>query len=154
MSRFASRWLVAAMAGLLGACAAPQISTREIRRSEPAAVSLLQESQRAHGRTAFAKVRDVSVKYDGRWAAIGPRFQPVLADTKFRRSSEERLIIRTRTMAQEHTGPAGKKVVVRSPGKVSVAYNRAPSDLEITHKSAEEKCVPQEIFRAFLKSVC
>ncbi len=50
-------------------------------------MALLRESQRAHGRTAFTKVRDVSVRYEGRWASIGPRFQPVLSDTGFRRGS-------------------------------------------------------------------
>jgi hypothetical protein len=68
-------------------------------------------------------VRDVTVRYEGRWASIGPRFQPVLSDTGFRRGSEERLLIGPRIMAQEHTGPAGKKFVVRGLGKVSVVYN-------------------------------
>lgn len=124
------------MAGFLTACASPQISTREIRKSEPAAVTLLHESQRAHGRTAFKKVRDVSVHYEGRWASIGPRFQPVLSDTGFRRGSEERLLIGPRIMAQEHTGPAEKKLVVRVPGKVSVAYNGALSDDAETKRAA------------------
>src|SRR5688572_25208241 len=136
MTKPATHFLLAAMAALLTGCAAPQISTREIRKSEPAAVSLLAESQRAHGRAAFAKVRDVSVSYDGRWAAIGPRFQPVLADRSFRRSSEERLVIRPRAMAQEHTGPAGKKVVVRTPGKISVTYNGGLSADEETKRAA------------------
>jgi hypothetical protein len=127
MTRPAAHCLLAALAGLLTACASPQICTREIRKSEPGAVALLHESQRAHGRTAFTKVRDISVRYEGRWASIGPRFQPVLADTKFRRGSEERLLVSERIIAQEHSGPAGKKLVVRTPGKISVAYNRVLS---------------------------
>ncbi len=137
MSKPATYCLLVAVASLLTACASPQISTREIRKSEPRAVALLNESQRAHGRTAFTKVRDVSVRYEGRWASIGPRFQPVLSDTGFRRGSEERLIIGPRIMAQEHTGPAGKKLVVRVPGKVSVAYNGALSnDAEVKRAAA------------------
>ncbi len=129
--------LLTATAILLTACASPQIPTREIRKSEPAAVVLLNEAQRAHGRTAFRKIRDVSVRYEGRWASIGPRFQPVLSDTGFRRGSEERLIIAPRIMAQEHTGPAGKKRVVRAPRKVSVAYNGEPTnELEIKGAAA------------------
>ena len=124
------------MAGLLTACSSPRICTREIRKSEPAAVALINESQRAQGRTAFTKVHDLSVRYEGRWASIGPRFQPVLADSKFRRGSEERLFVGERIIAQEHTGPAGKKLVVRAPGKVSVAYNRVLSNDAETKRAA------------------
>lgn len=132
-----TRSLLVVAAGLLTACASPRICTREIRKSEPEAVALLRESQRAHGRVAFSKVRDVAVRYEGRWASIGPRFQPVLADRKFRRDSEERLIVHSRVMAQEHTGPEGKKVVVRPPGKVSVTYHGTPSeDAEVKHAAA------------------
>ena len=136
MTRPAAHCLLAAMAVLLTACASPQIGTREIRKSEPAAVTLLREAQHAHGRTAFTKVHDLSVRYEGRWASIGPRFQPVLADTKFRRGSEERLLVGERIIAQEHSGPAGKKLVVRTPGKVSLAYNDVLSDDAETKRAA------------------
>ena len=97
-------WL-GAVAALLSACSSPQISTRDIRESDPAAKGLLTASQDAHGKKAFAKVRDVSVRYEGKWAPVGPKFQPVLADTKFRRGSEERLLIASRAMMQENSGP-------------------------------------------------
>jgi hypothetical protein len=111
------------MGCLLSACASPKICTRDIPKSGAKAAALLSESQRAHGASAFAKIRDVSVRYDGQWASFGPRFQPVLADTNFRRSSEERLLLGSRIIAQEHTGPEGKKLVVGTPGKVTVGYN-------------------------------
>lgn len=127
MNTPATHSLLAAVAFLLSACASPKICTRDIPKSDPKATALLAESQRAHGASAFAKVRDVSVRYDGQWASLGPRFQPVLADTKFRRSSEERLLVGPRVIAQAHTGPDGKKVVVRTAGKVTVGYNGTPS---------------------------
>lgn len=128
MNKHTIQLLAVSAACLLAACASPKICTREIKKSEPKAAALLAESQRAHGGKAFAKVRDVSVHYEGRWASIGPRFQPVLADTKFRRGSEERLLVGPRVVAQEHSGPGGKKVVVRKPGSVSVTYNGTRSD--------------------------
>ena len=137
MSKRAAPSLLAAMACLVTGCATPQICTREIKKSDPAAKALVTASQRAHGQQAFAKVRDVSVRYEGRWASLGPRFQPVLADTEFRRGSEERLLIGPRIVAQEHTGPAGKKVVVRTPGNVSASYNGSLSaDDEIKRSAA------------------
>lgn len=136
MSNAAAHFLLAALAGLLTACSSPQISTREITKSDPGAVALVAASQRAHGGKPFAKVRDVSVRYEGRWASIGPRFQPVLADTQFRRGSEERLLVGPRIIAQEHSGPAGKKLVVREPGKVTVSYKGAPSEDAETKRAA------------------
>jgi len=128
MNNHSSRFLLATVACVLSACASPKICTREIKKSDPKAATLLAESQRAHGGKAFVKVRDVSVHYEGRWASIGPRFQPVLADTKFRRGSEERLLVGPRIIAQDHSGPEGKKVVARKPGSVNVAYNGTRSD--------------------------
>ncbi len=108
---------------LLGACASPQIPTGAINRADPGAVALVESSKVAHGGKAFARVRDLSVRYEGQWGALGPRFQPVLADTGYRRSSEERLLVSARIIAQEHSGPSGRKLVVRSPAQVDVAYN-------------------------------
>ena len=125
------------MACILSACSSPKICTRDIAKSEPRAKALVAASQNAHGQKAFARVRDVSVRYEGRWASIGPKFQPVLADTKFRRGSEEHLLVASRVMTQEHSGPGGNKVVVRAPGKVSVTYNGVPStDAEVQRAAA------------------
>ena len=136
MNRSVTRCLLVALASLLTACASPQISPREIRKSDPGAVALLAASRRAHGEKAFMKVRDVSVRYEGRWASIGPRFQPVLSDTGFRRGSEERLLVGPRIIAQEHSGPAGKKLVLREPGAITVAYDGALSTDDETKRAA------------------
>jgi hypothetical protein len=128
--------LLAATACLLTACASPKICTREIPKTHAGAAALLASSQRAHGASAFAKVRDVSVRYEGRWASIGPRFQPVLSDRGFRRGSEERVLFGPRVVAQEHIGPAGKKLVVRTPGQVTFGYNGSLSTDEETSRAA------------------
>lgn len=78
----------------------------------------------------------MSVRYDGRWASIGPRLQPVLCDRGFRRGSEERLLIKQRIIAQEHTGPAGRKSVLRAPGCLSVSYNGSISTKEEANRAA------------------
>ncbi|MCX6856436.1 MAG: hypothetical protein NTV80_16205 [Verrucomicrobia bacterium] len=115
--------LLLSCVGLLTSCASTQICTRPIVKSEPQASALLAASQKAHGSAAFAKIKDLSVRYDGRWTAIGPRFQPVLVDSKFRGRSEERLIISPRIAAQTHTGPGGVKNVLREPTNIAISYN-------------------------------
>jgi hypothetical protein len=95
--------------------------------SEPAALALLDASQRAHGKDAFAAIRDLNVSYDGKWFPLVTRLQPVLTDITFRKSSEERTLFAEGVVAQTHTGEAGKKNVLRvnvSTGTTaSVWYN-------------------------------
>ncbi len=125
-----------ALVVLLTACGSSQISTRDIKRSDSNAVALLTASQQAHGGKAFQNVRDLSVRYEGKWASIGPRFQPVLVDRSFRGISEERMLLNARTVAQAHSGSAGTKNVLRSPGKIAVAYNGALSTDEEARRAA------------------
>ncbi len=136
MNKPFTKFLFAALACFFSACASPKFCTREIRTSDATAMELLAASQRAHGKKTFAKVHDVSVRYDGRWASIGPRFQPVLADTSFRRGSEERLLVGQCIIAQEHTGPSGEKFVIRTPRKVTVGYNGSLSTNDETRRAA------------------
>lgn len=129
--------LFALAVSLFSACSSPQIGSREITKSDPLAAALLAASQQAHGKQALAKVHDVSVRYAGKWGAIGPRFQPVLVDRTFRGSSEERLLPGSeRLIAQEHTGSAGVKDVLRAPGGITVVYNGAPSADEEARRAA------------------
>ncbi len=136
MTKLATHCSLIVLVVLLTACGSTQISTRDIKRSDSDAVALLTASQQAHGGKAFQKVRDVSVRYEGKWASIGPRFQPVLVDKSFRGTSEERMLLNTRTVAQAHSGSAGTKNVLRSPGKVDVAYNGARSTDEEAQRAA------------------
>lgn len=128
-------WVLLAVA--IPSCSSVQIPGREIQRSEASAATLVALSQQAHGWKDSANIRDITVQYDGRWASLGPRFQPVLADRKFRGGSEERLLLPSRVLAQEHTGEAGKKFVLREPGNVSVSYNgKASQDAEVRQAAA------------------
>jgi hypothetical protein len=122
--------------GLLSSCASKQICTRSITTSEPEAQALVTASQKAHGSFAFDRIMDLSVSYEGKWASIGPRFQPVLVDSKFRGASEERMILSPRIIAQSHTGPGGVKKVLRSPGQIAIAYNGTATDVDETEQAA------------------
>ena len=129
--------LTMAAALLLSACSSPQICERPVTKSDPEAVALLDAAQIAQGKSAFKKVHDVSVSYEGKWASIGPRFQPVLVDKSFRGSSEERLLLGGKTMiAQQHKAASGVKRVVRSPGSVAVSYNESTSRIEEKNAAA------------------
>jgi hypothetical protein len=110
---------LAASVAFLAACSSmpvPRGST-----SEPAALALLDASQRAHGKDAFAAIRDLNVSYDGKWFPLVTRLQPVLTDITFRKSSEERTLFAEGVVAQTHTGEAGKKSVLRANAAVGAA---------------------------------
>lgn len=89
-----------------------------------AAEKVLQRAVDAHGgREAWTAIEDIVVRYEGEWASIGPRIQPVLSDTSYRRSSEEVLRPSERVIGQLHQGPAGTKAVYRTPDTIDVSYD-------------------------------
>jgi hypothetical protein len=115
----------AASVAFLAACSSMPVPKGSAR--EPAALALLDASQRAHGKEAFAAIRDLNVSYDGKWFPLVTRLQPVLTDITFRKSSEERTLFAEGVVAQIHTGDAGKKNVMRENAAAgttaSVWYN-------------------------------
>jgi hypothetical protein len=112
---------------LIAACAAP-LPVSLNATTTPAAKALLMESAQAHGLAAYQALRDVSVSYAGEWRNLIGRIQPALVDPSFRAGSEERLLLRDGIVAQAHTGPGGRKQVLRrtapgSQGEVKVWFN-------------------------------
>lgn len=121
--------VVSAIAG----CASPLPKTL-IAQSQPAAVKRLRESAEAHGEPALASLHDINVSYSGTWRPLVGRLQPVLIDPQFRGDSQERFLVRENLLAQSHTGPGGRKQVLRGPrrqrgdldqGEVQVWFNGA-----------------------------
>ena len=108
-------------------CAAP-LPVSLNASTTPAARALLDESAAAHGLAAFAKLDDLSLRYEGEWRPLIGKIQPALADPGFRGGSEERLLLKEGTVAQAHTGPDGRKQVLRhtqagGQGDVRVWFN-------------------------------
>lgn len=131
------RLIVVLVTGLLASCSSgPRLHQQPVVASEPAAEQLLAAAREAHGGGAFQRVRDISVRYEGRWGAIGPKFQPELVDKRFRKNSEERLIPSSRLIAQRHEGPGGTKVVLRDRDTVSVSYNGSGSTDRLARQAA------------------
>ena len=115
-----SRRLMLAGLGLtaLQGCA-PPLRPLQTASSTPDAQALLTASAAAHGLAALHSVNDISVSYTGVWSPSANLFQPDLVDAGFRGSSQERLLLPDRLVAQSYTGPNGHKEVVRQsvPGK-------------------------------------
>ena len=126
---------------VLAGCAAP-IPRPMAGATSTAARTMLQASAEAHGMAALAGLADVSVSYAGQWRPLVGRLQPVLVDAGHRGGSQERLLLADRLVAQSHTGPAGRKQVVRraapgSPGSARVWFDEQESqDRDQLHAAA------------------
>ncbi len=111
---------------LLAACASlPEPDAGADSRAR--AARLLGLAAEAHGTAAFGRLHDISVAFDGEWAAPAGRVQPVLVDERFRGRSEERLLPAQDAIGQTHRGPGGIKQVFRDAAGVRVWYGGAPS---------------------------
>jgi hypothetical protein len=103
--------------------------------SQLEALALLEQAQLAHGKAAFAAVRDISVSYTGTWFTAITKIQPEITDIAFRQTSQERMLMADGLIAQIHSGPGGLKTVVedskekldgQNNGKLSIWYNQVP----------------------------
>ena len=125
---FRRRLMLASLAlPALQGCTAPLPAISNPVTTSDARV-LLAKSATAHGVAALSRVSDLSVSYAGEWPALVGRLQPALVDRGFRGRSEERLLLREHLVAQAHTGPEGRKQVVRRAvpgvqGDVRVWFN-------------------------------
>ena len=100
---------------VLPGCAAP-LPPLTNPSTSPAARALLDESAAAHGLASLADINDLNLRYVGEWRPLIDKLQPALADQGFRGGSEERLLLREGLVAQAHSGPSGRKQVLRRPG--------------------------------------
>ena len=77
----------------------------------------------AQGTDQLQKVREIRAHVEGSWSRLAIAFDPVLTDSKFRQSSDERYQIRRATTEQAYRGPGGVKHVIRDDQAIHVSYN-------------------------------
>jgi hypothetical protein len=121
-------FLPSAAAALLASCSSlpvPGAATGIAPSQE--AQRIMQRSAATTG-DAWKRYREVQVGYEGEWAQLAVRLQPVLTDSGFRKSSVETYKPTTGSVRQVHTGPEGTKTVERQRPAIRVAFNGAASD--------------------------
>ena len=121
------------MIGFLTGCGS--IPLPKSTSSQPEAIALLEQAQQAHGKAAFAALKDISVSYTGTWFTAITKIQPAITDVAFRQTSEERMLMADGLIAQIHSGPGGEKTVIedskvrvagQNNGALSIWYNQQP----------------------------
>lgn len=120
-------FIPAVAAALFTSCSSLPVpgAATEIAPSQEA-INIMKRSAATTG-DAWKRHREVQVGYDGEWAPLAVRLQPVLTDPAFRKSSVETYKPANASVRQIHTGPKGKKMVERRGSEIRVAYNGATS---------------------------
>jgi hypothetical protein len=112
--------------------------------SQPEALALLEQSQQAHGKAAFAAIKDVNVSYTGKWFDLITRIQPAITDTAFRQTSQERMLMGDSSLiAQIHSGKGGQKTVIEDQRQIAIWYNQKP------HTSPEQMAAAHIVLHAY-----
>jgi hypothetical protein len=130
----------------LASCASPTIPRQAVSKSDPRAVAIVKASQKAQGGAELSKYRKAVVEYDGKWAAVGPKFQPVVVDRDFRKTSAETVGLQS-GIVQEHQGPAGRKRVEWDGRRVKVSRNGV---VDPDKESDSAAALVAECYRLFL----
>jgi hypothetical protein len=121
VSLFRGTIFISVAAFLLTGCSSIPLPTGS--QKQPQALALLEQSQTAHGKAAFDNLQDISVSYTGTWFDLITKIQPAITDTAYRKTSQERMLMKDGLIAQIHTGPGGDKTVIENQRQIAVWYN-------------------------------
>ena len=134
---FLPRSLLLAMLLTAFGCATPFPRPDPGAVPDPDAQTLFLKSFQAHGGARRNELGTVSVALDGDWKFLITRIQPLVTDHRYRVRSEERLQPATGLYAASYEGPAGRKVVYRTPPETRVYYdNQASTDPDVLASTA------------------
>lgn len=122
-------WIVPVAALLLGGCATPfPVATAGFRPPDGRdGAAVLAATLAAHGGDLRARGGDIASAVTGAWSPLITRIQPLVTDHRWRIDAQERLLPAEGVHTIRWTGPAGEKVVVRTPTTVRVFYNGTES---------------------------
>lgn len=142
-------WLLSAAGLLLGGCATPfPVATAEYRHPDGRnGAAVLATTLAAHGGDLRARGGDIISAITGEWSALITRIQPLVTDHRWRIDAQERMRPAEGLHAIRWSGPAGEKLVVRTPSAIRVFYNSVESfDDDVLASSA----MTSDAFQLFL----
>ncbi|MEO6002270.1 MAG: hypothetical protein ABIZ04_01065 [Opitutus sp.] len=144
--RYVARWaanlylggIVATLGAGLAGCSTsfPHAVHPASTQEQVAAQAVFNECLAAHGGDVAGFAKDVNFSMDGKWGTLIQRIQPVVTDSAYRISAQERFRPGEQLYAELWQGPAGTKKVVRTPGHVEVFYNGIPTSDEPKKQAA------------------
>lgn len=142
-------WILPAAGLLLSGCATrfPSSTAGFLHPDGRDGSSLLAATLVAHGGDLRARGGDIATAMTGEWSALITRIQPLVTDHRWRIDAQERMLPADGLHAIRWSGPAGEKIVVRTPSAVRVFYNGVESfDADVLDSSA----MTSDAFQLFL----
>ncbi|MEO7598396.1 MAG: hypothetical protein ABIV50_05660 [Opitutus sp.] len=117
--------IVVALGASLTGCSTsfPRATHAASGQEQAAAQAIFDQCLAAHGGDVAGFAKDVNLSMEGEWGTLIQRIQPVVTDSAYRISAQERFLPSQQLYAELWQGPAGTKKVVRTPGYVEVFYN-------------------------------
>ncbi len=120
--------ITAAAAAFLASCSSLPVPGEATANAPSQKARHIMERSAAATGNAWKRYRETQVEYNGDWAPLAARLQPVLTDSGFRKSSVESYKPATGSVRQIHTGPKGIKTVERRGPEIRVAFNGESSN--------------------------
>jgi len=122
-------------------------ATRSAAASEPsAAQAIFEQCLAAHGGDIRTYAADLNLSIDGTWSTLIQRIQPIVTDSAYRITAQERYRPSDQLHAVWWQGPAGTKKVLRTPTTVEVSYNGIR---ELDEKKLQAAAMTADAFQLF-----
>lgn len=133
---------------VLSGCASfPPVADRSDRFADGLeAQQIFDRCLAAHGGDIRTWPGDINLSTDGTWYSAIQRIQPIVTDSAFRITSQERYRPSTGLYAVSHAGPEGTKHVARTRDGIDIFYNGV-RDTDVVKRSAT--AMTNDAFRMF-----
>lgn len=145
----AGTWILSAAGLLLAGCATPfPVATPQFVPPDGRdGAAVLATTLAAHGGDLRQRGGDIASAITGEWSSLITRIQPLVTDHRWRIDAQERMLPAEGRHAIRWSGPAGEKVVVRTPSTIRVFYNGEETfDADVLASSA----MTSDAFQLFL----
>lgn len=124
----------------------PKVATNATFQDGKDAQTIFDRCLAVHGGDVRTFAADINLSMDGRWGGLIQRIQPVVTDSSYRITSEERYRPRDQLYSVVWRGPAGTKKIVRTPATVEVYYNGVR---ETDEKKLQATAMTADAFQLF-----
>jgi hypothetical protein len=124
----------------------PQVAKTTTATEQAAAQAIFERCLAAHGGDIRTLADDLNLSIDGTWSTLIQRIQPLVTDSAYRITAQERFRPSDQLYAVWWQGPAGTKKVLRTPTTVEVTYNGIR---ELDEKKLQAAAMTADAFQLF-----
>ena len=124
----------------------PHVKKSATASEQAEAHAIFERCLAAHGGDIRTFAEDLNLSIDGTWSTLIQRIQPLVTDSAYRITAQERFRPSDQLYAVWWQGPAGTKKVLRTPTTVEVTYNGIR---ELDEKKLQAAAMTADAFQLF-----